>query len=95
MKKGKTILIILLVIAVITAIAVFLIKRNFKNRQPAPGEDPLGLIGTGGPVETSTGGTIPALTQIQLVKLERYCDEPAKRKYVEDTYKIKCSDYGF
>jgi|GEM_PF-5823929 len=93
MKTLKPILAILFVIAVITVIIILVIK----NRKPTPDplNDPLGIKGTVSGGTTSTGSPIDALNPIVKVKLERYCGEPAKRKYVEDTYQIKCADYGF
>ena len=59
-------------------------------------EDPLGIMDSGGNIPTTSSGNLLAgLDPVTRVKLERYCSEPAKRKYVEDTYGIKCADYGF
>lgn len=94
MKNLKSIIIILVVIAVITT-AVILIMKKVKDAQRAAQNDPLGIINDGEIPSTSDGNPIAGLDPVARVKLERYCSEPAKRKYVESTYGIKCSDYGF
>ena len=88
------IIIILVVIAVITTIVIVVMRRMKRSSVPTL-DDPLGIGGAGNIPTTSTGDPIAGLDPVVRVKLERYCSEPAKRKYVEDTYKIKCSDYGF
>jgi len=93
MKNLKQILAILFVIALIATIIILVIKNRKQKVDPL--KDPLGILSAPSGGSTSTGSPINSLDPVIKVKLERYCSEPAKRKYVEDTYGIKCADYGF